>query len=221
MGQQVLPFYLVCDESGSMAGEPIDSINKALPELHEEIGLNPVVSDKTQFSIIGFSDNAEVLLEMSDLSQVTNLPILSTKGGTNFAAALRCVKEQIEIDVARLKTAGHKVYRPVIFFLTDGHANSDWKTEWQELTAQNFAYRPNIVAFGIGQADEATISAIATFKAFMAKRDMSPAAALQEFAVALTKSIVQSGTQSADDGGMTLQTPDNIPGFTSLSVDEV
>lgn len=221
MGQQVLPFYLVCDESGSMAGEPIDSINKALPELHEEIGLNPVVSDKTQFSIIGFSDNAEVLLEMSDLSQVTNLPVLSTKGGTNFAAALRCVKEQIEIDVARLKTAGHKVYRPVIFFLTDGHANSDWKTEWQELTAQNFTYRPNIVAFGIGQADEATISAIATFKAFIADRDMSPAAALQEFAVALTKSIVQSGTQSADDGGMTLQTPDNIPGFTSLSVDEV
>jgi uncharacterized protein YegL len=221
MGQQVLPFYLVCDESGSMAGEPIDSINKALPELHEEIGLNPVVSDKTQFSIIGFSDNAEVLLEMSDLSQVTNLPILSTKGGTNFAAALRLVKEQIELDVARLKTAGHKVYRPVIFFLTDGHANSDWKAEWQELTAQNFSYRPNIVAFGIGQADEATISAIATFKAFIANRDMSPAAALQEFAVALTKSIVQSGTQSADDGGMTLQTPDNIPGFTSLSVDEV
>jgi hypothetical protein len=44
---------------------------------------------------------------------------------------------------------------------------------------------------------------------------------LQEFAVALTKSIVQSGTPRSEDGGMTLQTPDKIPGFTSLSVDEL
>lgn len=219
MGQQVLPFYLVCDESGSMAGDPLKAINEALPELHKEIGLNPVVSDKTQFSIIGFSDTAEVLLEMSDLSQVTGLPVLSPKGGTNFAAAMRCAKEQIEQDVVRLKAAGHKVYRPVIFFLTDGFANTDWKTEWQELTAPEFPYRPNIVAFGIGQADENTISAVATFKAFIVNRDMSPAAALQEFAVALTKSIVQSGTHSSEDGGMTLQTPDSIPGFTSLNVD--
>ncbi|WP_327635296.1 VWA domain-containing protein [Kribbella sp. NBC_00482] len=221
MGQQVLPFYLVCDESGSMAGEPIKTINDALPKLHKEIGLNPVVSDKTQFSIIGFSDTAEVLLEMSDLSQVTGLPVLGPKGGTNFAAALQCVKEQIEQDVERLKRDGHKVYRPVVFFLTDGHANTDWKTEWQDLTADTFPYRPNIVAFGIGQADETTISAVATFKAFIVNRDMSPAAALQEFAVALTKSIVQSGSHSSNDGGMTLQTPDNIPGFTSLTVAEL
>lgn len=220
MGQQVLPFYLVCDESGSMAGE-INTLNNALADLHQEIGLNPVVSDKTQFSIIGFSDNAEVLLEMSDLSQVTALPVLAVKGGTNFAAAFRALKEQIELDVARLKAAGNKVYRPVVFFLTDGHATNDWKREWDELTVKEFTYRPNIVAFGIGQADAATISAIATFKAFIAESGLSPAAALQEFAVALTKSIVQSGTTSSEDGGMTLQTPDKIPGFTSLSVDEL
>lgn len=33
MSQQILPFYLVCDESASMSGEPIDAINQALPEL--------------------------------------------------------------------------------------------------------------------------------------------------------------------------------------------
>src|SRR3954447_5035199 len=114
MGQQVLPFYLICDESGSMSGAPIDAMNQALPELHSEIGLNPVVADKTQFSIIGFSDDAEVLLELSDLSQVTGLPVLSTKGGTDCGAAMRCVKQQIEVDVARLKSDGHQVYRPVI-----------------------------------------------------------------------------------------------------------
>src|SRR3954449_2046695 len=106
MGQNILPFYLVCDESGSMAGDPIGSINEALPELHHEIGTNPVVSDKTQFGIIGFSDVAEVLLELSDLSQVSGLPVLSSKNATNYAAAMNCVKEQIELDTQRLESAG-------------------------------------------------------------------------------------------------------------------
>jgi uncharacterized protein YegL len=219
MGQQILPFYLVCDESGSMSGAPIDAINQALPDLHQEIGLNPVVADKTQFSIIGFSDTAEVLLPLSDLSQITNLPVLSTKGGTNFASAMVCVKQEIEADVTRLKQQGHKVYRPVVFFMTDGQATDDWKAEWQELTGSHFAFRPNIVAFGIGQADASTISAVATFKAFMSNDTLSPAKALQEFATALTRSIVMSGSTQTAEGGMTLQTPEQIPGFTALEVD--
>lgn len=220
MGQQILPFYLVCDESGSMV-DVIDTMNKALDDLHEEIGLNPVVADKTQFAIIGFSDTADVLLPLSDLSQVTDLPVLSAKASTNFAAAFRCVKEQIELDIARLKASGNQVFRPVVFILTDGHATSGYKNEWEVLTASSFSAHPNIVAFGIGTADEATISAIATFRAFISDGTMSPAQALQEFATALTKSIVRSGSTAAPGGGMTLQTPEEIPGFKSLPVDQV
>jgi len=222
MGQNILPFYLVCDESASMDGEPIDAMNSALPELHAEIGMNPVVSDKTQFGIIGFSDDAEVLLELSDLSQVTELPILTTKGATNFAAALRCLKSQIELDLNRLKSQGHKVYRPVVLFLTDGQPTSDWESEYIELTSSTFKYRPNIVAFGIGRADRDVISAIATFRAFIQEdSSMSPAMALQEFATALTKSIVRSGVSMTKEGGLQLQTPTEVPGFTSLAVDTV
>jgi len=221
MGQNILPFYLVCDESGSMAGDPIDSINRAMPELHHEIGTNPVVADKTQFGVIGFSDNAEVLLELSDLSQVATLPVLSHKGGTSYAAAMRCIKDQIELDVDRLKRENHKVYRPVVFFLTDGHPSADWRAEWDALVSREFKYHPHIVAFGIGnQVDGAVISAIATFQAFIDDGTMSPAMALREFAVALTKSIVMSGSKSQGDG-MTLQTPEKVPGFRALPVGQV
>ena len=67
---QVLPFYLVCDESASMSGPPLDAINASLPEIHSEIGANPVVADKTRFCLIGFSDTAQVLLPLSDLSAI-------------------------------------------------------------------------------------------------------------------------------------------------------
>ncbi|MFD2082886.1 Uncharacterized conserved protein YegL, contains vWA domain of TerY type [Actinopolymorpha cephalotaxi] len=222
MAQQILPFYLVCDESGSMSGPPIDAINTALPELHQEIALNPVVADKTQFAIIGFSDSADIALPLSDLSQVENLPVLTTKGGTDYATAFRCVKGEIERDVSRLKSQGHQVFRPVVFFLTDGQPTSDYRAEWEALTAPSFALHPNIVAFGIGSnVDAATISAVGTFRAFVSDGTLSPAQALQEFAVALTKSIVRSGSTPAVDGGMTLQTPDTVPGFTAMPVDRV
>ena len=221
MGQNILPFYLVCDESASMSGDPLKAINDALPELHHEIGTNPVVSDKTQFGIIGFSDDAEVLLELSDLSQVTGLPVLTSKNGTSFAAALRCVKDQIEIDVQRLKSEGHSVFRPVVFFLTDGHPSADWRTEYDALVSDQFNYRPHIVAFGIGDGvDGSVVSSIATFRAFVDDQTMSPAKALQEFAVALTKSIVMSGTKS-QAGEQTLQTPDEVPGFQELPLEQV
>lgn len=222
MGQQVLPFYLVCDESGSMDGEPIDAMNEALPDLHQEIAHTPVVADKTQFGIIGFSEDAEILLKLSDLSQVKQMPVLSAKTATNFAAAFRCVKEQIELDVDRLKQQGDRIYRPVVFFLTDGYPNTeDWKNDWEALTSEKFKYHPKIVAFGFGQANEPTISAVATFKAFMADGTLSPADALREFAVVLTKSVVESGSNVGQSGNMTVQVPDTVPGFTAIDVDEL
>lgn len=54
MSQQILPFYLLCDESGSMAGGPVDAINESLRQLHLEIGGNSVVARKARFCLIGF-----------------------------------------------------------------------------------------------------------------------------------------------------------------------
>lgn len=220
MAKQILPFYLVCDESGSMSGEPIKAMNDALPDLHEEIGANPVVADKTQFCIIGFSDSAQVLLPLSDLSQVSQIPVLQPQGGTSYASAFRELKNRIDTDLPALKKAGNIVYRPAVFFLTDGYPTDGYASEYAALTAESNPFRPNIVSFGIGSADATTIAQIATFRAFMADGTMSPAAALKEFASALTKSILKSGS-SATAAGVTLQTPDNVPGFTSILVQPV
>src|SRR6478672_10450888 len=121
MSEQVLPFYLVCDESGSMTGG-IDDMNEGLAKLHAEIANNPVVADKTRFAVIGFSDDAEVLLPLSDLADVDEIPGLTAKGGTSFGAAFTRLKQEIQKDVGQLKADGHSVLRPVVFFLSDGQA---------------------------------------------------------------------------------------------------
>jgi uncharacterized protein YegL len=223
MSQQLLPFYLVCDESSSMAGDPIDTVNKALPELHKEIGGNPVVADKTRFCIIGFSNDAEVLMPMTDVSTVSALPKLSAYGGTSYAAAFELLYHSITADVAALKQEGHTVYRPAVFFLSDGYPNAqDWEAPYKKVTDPAWKPHPNILAFGFGQADQHTIQQVATVRAFIADGTLGPAEALREFAQSLIRSIVDSGTRSASaTGGATLVMPDQVEGFTTLPAEEV
>jgi len=222
MSEQVLPFYVVCDESYSM--EPhIPQLNQYLQELHQAIGTDPVVSDKTRFCVIGFSGTAEVLLPLSELSEVEEMCGLTAKAATSYIAAFELVRDTIDRDVSMLKGDGHRVYRPAVFFLSDGLPTdeADWVPSHQRLTDRNWGPRPNIVAFGIGEADAPTIQRVATFKAFMVRQGVSPVDALHEFAKALTKSIVRSSTTLADGGQVSLQVPEKIEGFTELKVDPV
>ena len=100
-GEQVLPFYIVCDESASMSSNGgIDAINSALPELHEKIASNPLVNDKARIALIAFSDDAEVLLPLSAAADVEDMPGVMPKGATNYGSAFRLLKTQIATDIA-------------------------------------------------------------------------------------------------------------------------
>ncbi|TNY38172.1 vWA domain-containing protein [Thermomonospora catenispora] len=222
MSQQVLPFYLVCDESYSMDGAPIDAINKSLPEIHQEIGGNPVVADKTRFCLISFSSTAQVLLPLSDLSEVTSMPAMAASGSTSYTAAFTLLRDTIERDVAALKAAGHQVLRPAVFFLTDGQpTDDDWVSAYQRLTDPSWKPRPNILAFGFGGVNVDTIQQVATVRGFLADGSLGPAQALQEFAQSLIQSVINSGTSADAGGGMSLAMPDKVPGFTTVPADPV
>ncbi|MDT0326863.1 vWA domain-containing protein [Nocardiopsis lambiniae] len=224
MSQQILPFYLVCDESTSMDGEPIQAINEALPDLHAKIGANPVVSDKVHFAIIAFNHEAQVLLPLADLSEVESLPALQATGGTSYGEAFTLLRETIAQDVDRLKGEGHRVYRPAVFFLSDGFpGDGDWDIAYKKLIDPGWGPHPNILAFGFGEADPRVIRQVATAQAFMSDGTLNPGQALQEFAKSLTNSIVTSGTRAASspDGAVTLDIPDHVPGYTSLPADQI
>lgn len=221
MSEQVLPFYVVCDESYSME-DSIGALNQYLAELHQAVGTDPVVSDKTRFCVIAFSGTAEVLLPISELSELEEMPGLAAKSATNYGAAFEVLRDTIDKDVTMLKADGHKVYRPAVFFLSDGQpTDNDWQLAHQRVTDRAWGPHPNIVAFGIGDADADTIRQVGTFKAFIVEEGVSPVSALHEFAKALTKSIVRSGSNLAQGGRVTLQVPEKVEGFIELTVDQV
>jgi len=124
-GQLVMPFYLMCDVSGSMMGD-MKELNEGVRKLRRAIVAEPVVDDVAQVCIMTFSDTAKVVMPMTQMSD-REVPTLSVEGGTNYGSAFRALAQTITADTSDLKAQGFKVYRPCVFFLTDGMpGDRDW-----------------------------------------------------------------------------------------------
>jgi uncharacterized protein YegL len=225
-GIQVLPFYVVCDESSSMSGSSIDAVNSGIAELFREIYNNPAVDAKARVGIVTFNDTARVLLPLSRLSSITQTPGCVASGSTSYAAAFRLLKSQIETDVPQLKSDGFQVHRPMVFFISDGAPNQeDWRTPLAELTDHSFHLRPNIVSFGVSGAEASVIKEVSTpltvgennkqSFAFLAEAGVNPGAALSEIMKFITGTIVSSARQDKP----TVAVPQNLPGV--LVIDTV
>jgi uncharacterized protein YegL len=207
---QVLPIYFVGDESHSMAGAPIAAVNQGLADLRDEVAKHPLIGKKVRFGIITFAHTAETRLELSELTDELLLPTLSPRGrGTSYASAFEALRQTIPGDVALLKSGGYQVHRPAVFFLTDGQPTDreqKWQTSLSELKDESFKERPNILAFGVGEAEPNVIQQIASAPgyAFMMTDGASTAGAISEFATSMLNSMVASA-ERLDRGERTIE----------------
>ena len=216
-GNAVLPFYILCDESGSMdANGGIDAVNRGLPELHATIAGDPLVSDKCRIGLITFSDIAEELLPLSNLSDVQAMPGCAAKGMTNYGEAFNLLRVVISRDISNMKSQGIQVYRPAVFFITDGEPTDDWEANHRALTDKNVnPQAPHIIAFGVAGANPAVIGKIGTKAAFIANQGVEPGNALKEILKSLTNTIVNSSSSSSP----TLIVQQAPPGTTAVPLD--
>ncbi|MGA5820528.1 vWA domain-containing protein [Kitasatospora sp. NPDC094028] len=198
----LIPMYVVADESGSMT-PVLGELNSGLASLHRALMAEPMAAAKIRFSVLGFSNGIEVRMSLADLREEDELPVLASYGGgTSFRAVFDDLLTRIPRDVRELKKAGYTVYRPAVFFLSDGQPNSneDWVSVHRKLTdRRSLPESPNIAAFGIGAADAATILNVATDRnyAFVQIPGADIGAAITKFCAALTTSIVASGMSLA------------------------
>ncbi len=216
-GENILPFYIVCDESGSMDGNGgIDAINSGLPELHATIAADPLVSDKCRIGLITFSDIAEELLPLSKASDVSAMPGCAAKGLTNYGEAFNLLRVVIARDIANLKSQGFQVFRPAVFFITDGDPTDDWEANYRALVDKTTNRQaPNVIAFGVAGSNASTIGKIGTVGAFVGNAGVNPGVALKEILRSLTNSIVSSSSSSTP----TLVVPDAPDGCTAVPLE--
>jgi uncharacterized protein YegL len=217
---QVLPMYFVGDESHSMNGAPIEAVNQGLLDLRDEVAKHPLIGKKVRFGIVTFADTAQTRLELCELSDELILPTLAPRGrGTSYASAFAALRVTIPADVALLKSSGYQVHRPSVFFLSDGlptERESAWHAQLEELRDPNFAERPNVLAFGVGEADPDVIRRVASAPryAFMMLDGVSTAGAISEFAASMLNSMVSSA-ERLDRGETTIEF-EKPEGFVAL-----
>jgi uncharacterized protein YegL len=209
-----LAFYVVVDVSFSMRQSgAIDAANDLLPRIIDAIRSNPMVADVVRLGMIDFSDDAKVLLGLSDLRDVTHIPQLQERGATSYAAAFRLLHQEIDRDIRQLKADRMRVYRPAVFFITDGLPTDEsgyLQAAFAELTDSSFRFRPNIIPFGVGDATKAALDPWVfpaggpkPMRSYVSKDGADPAKAINQVAEILISSILASASSvtSAGTGG--------------------
>ncbi|MGD3108857.1 MULTISPECIES: vWA domain-containing protein [unclassified Streptomyces] len=218
----LLPAYVLADESGSM-GPYRQDLSNGLISLCEGLRAEPMIAAKLRLAVLGFSDDVQVRLAVSDMRTETSLPQVAIRGLTNYQAVFDDLLYRIPADVQWLRGEGYKVHRPVVFFLSDGAPTDggSWRQPHAVLTNRaQTPTAPNIVACGIGDAQAATMVEVATRPefAFVAKPGTDIGQAVAEFFHALTASLVASG-QALNSGSPQLVV--NRPDQFSMAIDEV
>ncbi len=184
-GSDIVPIYLVCNETASMAGSPIQAVNDMVPRLYVQVASSPVAESRARLGTIGFADDAEVILPLSDLRFMRSVPAFQARGnGRSFGAAFKLLREAIEHDVGRLETLRRSTVRPIVLFLVDGEpTDGDWRSAYARIVDPTWRARPNIIVFGFGKVSPSTCREIATSPEFALIRDAAkgPAEMLREY----------------------------------------
>ncbi|MEZ0114640.1 uncharacterized protein YegL [Catenulispora sp. EB89] len=205
----LIPFYVVVDVSYSMIGESIGTANRILPEVANALALHPVVNDKIRLSLVSFSDVTKSVVPLCDMSTfVGPLPTLAVEGGTDYGSCFEFLRTQIDKDVSQLKTDNFRVFRPAVFFLSDGEPGDvGWEKKFADLTGYDQESgvgnknHPIMVPFGVEDANQVTMESlvqpIGKSRCYMMSSGSKAADAIKQMAEILVSSALSSGNTGA------------------------
>jgi uncharacterized protein YegL len=189
----VLPVYLLIDASFSVAAD-LKLMNESVQGLIDGLAANPVIADSVYLTVVSFSDTAEI--NYSGFIQGASFTPVQARGGTSFSQALKLLHRSIGSDVHNFKTEGLRVYRPLVYLLTDGVPDSGdpWLTELELLNSPGNRSWPRILAFGFGSAEPTTIRRLAgkRGRAFVISNRSQITEAIKSIFTGLTASVTGS-----------------------------
>lgn len=165
-----LPVYLLLDCSESMAGQPLESLEKGVASMLMALRKNPYAMETVFLSVITFDAKARQLIPLSEIYTIAP-PRLALRPGTALGAALTMLGDKLETEVIRTTADQKGDFRPLAFILTDGQPTDEWRAAAERLRNA----RPAIASiYGIGcggEVDFATLGQIADVCIHM--RDLS------------------------------------------------
>ena len=145
-----LPVYILIDTSGSMKGEPIESVKVGLADMIATLRQDPYALETVSVSIITFDRVVNQVLPLTELENLQMPSItIPDSGPTLMGAALKMLCEKIDTEVKKGSPEQKGDWRPLLFLLTDGKPSDiqEYNQIIPQVKSRNFA---SIVACAAG-----------------------------------------------------------------------
>ncbi len=136
-----LPVYILIDTSGSMVGEPIQSVITGLQTMVATLRQDPYALDSVYQSIISYGKGAKSEMDLTELSKVI-LPNIDVpqSAPTFMGAGLKLLRERMNEEVIHSTDDAKGDWMPLLFIMTDGKPSDlqDFNEEVQNIKKIKF-----------------------------------------------------------------------------------
>ena len=123
-GEPHLACILLLDTSGSMSGDPINSLNRAINDFKQKTSMDELAQKRVDIAIIQFDDHASVVQDFTPISQME--PVNLTAGGcTAMGEAINLAIDKVKERNRFYASLGTPCFKPWIFMITDGAPTDD------------------------------------------------------------------------------------------------
>lgn len=123
-GEPHMACVLLLDTSGSMYGDAIDSLNRAINDFKEQTSMDELAQKRVDIAIIEFNDTARVVQDFTPLSQMQSVT-LSASGCTAMGAGINLAIDKVKERNRFYNSMGTPCFKPWIFMITDGAPTDD------------------------------------------------------------------------------------------------
>lgn len=199
-----LPVYLVLDTSGSMTGEPIESLKNGVQVLVSTLRQDPYALETAYLSVITFSTSAQQLVPLTELSTF-QMPDLQAAGTTSLGEALKLLAQRVDAEVARTTAEQKGDWKPLVFIMTDGEPTDDWQKGLDEYRKRKFGI---VIACAAGRA--ANTNVLKQVTDTVVQLDTADSSTIKSFFKWVSASI-STGSQKVESGGQEVTGLNELP----------
>ena len=157
------PLVLLIDVSGSMAGEPIQTLNEGLKILKEELMKDELARKRIEIALITFGTDVSVKENFTSIRNFSPLNLFA-EGARPTGSAINKALEIIQEREQKYASEGIYVHRPIIFLIAGGEPTDNWKTAANNLKELWEKKRITFFGVGIGEESMEVLSKISSFR---------------------------------------------------------